>query len=323
MVVSDAPKLLCRRRVSRFRRLIQRAAVRRARPIALTIGLVTLIGGCSDPKQGPVVYYLDGAGWYGSSGSVAAGLRDAGYLGAFRTHSWSALLGPAHDHLFNASSKGVARGLARRIETIRRADPNGAINVMGLSAGTAVILSALEQLPPGVEVNNVVLFSPSVSADHDLTKAMRHVRRNLYATSSPHDAILGTLVIVNADGKSGPTAGRVGFRAPRRASQDTAEAYSRVINLPWQPNYLAFDWSGGHTSVTNRKFVASVIAPRILSFDPFPLDRPIADRFDVMPNSPYEASPVRAAHREKARDEHGGSTRSSASNNASSTEGRR
>lgn len=345
MVARDAFKLLRGWAVEpRSGRFFRNAAIRWARCVASAVGLVVLVGGCSDPKQGPIVYFLDGAGWYSSSGSVAAGLRDAGYHGAFRTHSWSALLGPAHDHLFNASSKGVARGLARRIEKMRRADPNGAINVMGLSAGTAVILSALEQLPPGIEVNNVVLLSPSVSAEHDLTKAMRHVRRNLYATSSPHDAILAALVIVNADGKSGPTAGRVGFRAPRRASRDTAEAYSRVINLPWQPNYLAFDWSGGHTSVTHRKFVASVIAPRILSADPFPLDRPIVDRFEPTPSSPHETDRVRAAQLAPDRDvhkqtsgsaaqtqsplglndgQHGGTARSTNSNNASSAEGRR
>lgn len=233
-------------------------------------------GRCAVPDRGPVVFYLDGAGYYSSSGSVERGLRDGGYTGAFRTHSWSAYLGPAHDHLVTTRMKSVARGLARKIENVRRNDPGGAIHLMGLSAGTAVILSALELLPDDIAVDTVVLFSPSVSAEHDLTKAMRHVRRSLYATCSRQDGILRALAI-NADGKRGPPAGRTGFRLPR-GREETESAYRRVVNLPWRPSYLAFEWVGGHTSVTNRKFVAAVIAPRVLSAEPHPLDRSVTDR---------------------------------------------
>jgi pimeloyl-ACP methyl ester carboxylesterase len=257
--------------------LTRRACLQSAAVVSFYTLLLGLIGGCATPQRGPAVFYLDGAGWYTSSGSVAQGLRDGGYKGAFCTHSWSSMLGPGPDHLITARSKGVAQGLAKKIETLRRADAKGQIDVMGLSAGTAVVLSALEQLPPGIEVDNVVLFSPSVSAEHNLTKAMQHVRRSLYATCSPHDGILATLA-VNADGEAGPPAGRVGFRLPKQAGAGIESAYSRVMNLPWQPAYLAFDWDGAHTGVTNRKMVASVIAPRLLSDEPFPLDRSVMDK---------------------------------------------
>jgi acetyl esterase/lipase len=233
--------------------------------------------GCADAKKGPIIYYLDGAGWYSSSPSVSAGLRKAGYTGEFQTFSWSAFLGPAHDHLVTAHDKGTARRLAHLIERKRSRDPEGQINLMGLSAGTAVVLSALEQLKPGVQVDNVVLFSPTVSGERDLTRIMQHVRRNLYATSSPSDGIVGAIA-VNADGKPGIPAGRRGFKLPRKSDRITREAYSRVVNLPWQPSYIGFDWTGGHTAVTNRDFVAGVIAPRILTSERYPLDRPIVER---------------------------------------------
>lgn len=258
--------------------MVSSASQQRTKP--LLVGLVLLgaaVGGCAEPKECPVVFYCDGAGWYSSGGSVAQGLREAGFKGTFCTYSWSALLGPAHDHFVNASSKGIARGLTRRIENLRRHDPTGQIDVMGLSAGTSVVLLALEQLPAGIQVDNVVLFSPSVSAEHNLTKAMQHVRRNLYATCSPHDAILATLA-VNADGIPGPPAGRVGFRLPKQAGAGTDITYHRVINIPWEPAYLAFDWSGGHTAVTNQRMVAAVIAPRVLAREPYPLDRSVMDR---------------------------------------------
>jgi hypothetical protein len=245
------------------------------------IGLILIVmgsGGCADNVRGPVVFYLDGAGWYGSAGSVEAGLRKAGYKGAFHTYTWSAFLGPAHDHFVNANSSLIAGGLARRIEKARKANPEAPIHVMGLSAGTSVILLALENLDDGVNVDNVVLFSSSVSSNHNLGKAMGHVNRNLYATTSPHDSILTSLP-VNADGKGGPAAGQNGFRLPHGASRNTLAAYQRVVNLPWQPSYLGYGWNGSHTSVTDSDFVAAVIAPRILSPDPYPLDRSIAGNF--------------------------------------------
>ena len=245
------------------------------------IGFLALLaaGGCAEPPGCPVVFYLDGAGWYGSAGSVESGLRQAGYTGRFQTYTWSLFLGPAPDHFVAAGSKSTGRGLAEKIVKVREKDANGPIVVMGLSAGTSVILSALEQLPPGVQVDSVVLFSPTVSAEHNLTTAMQHVRRTLYATCSSRDAIAGTLV-ANADGKSGAPAGQSGFRRSARGEK-TDSAYRRVVNLPWQPAYLAFDWGGAHTGVTNSRFVATVIAPRILSDEPFPLDRSVADRQDL------------------------------------------
>ncbi len=244
---------------------------------AMLCAVSFFVAGCGDPQEGPITFYLDGAGWYGSSGSVEAGLRAEGYEGTFRTFSWSAYLGPAHDHFVRSKSTITAKRLARRIQKARRANETRQINLMGLSAGSAVILAALERLDRDTMVDNVVLFSPSVSARHNLTKAMRHVRRNLYATCSPHDGILRGLLI-NADGVSGPPAGKTGFRLPRSPNQYSLEAYQRVINIRWRPSYVGFGWDGGHTSVTEPIFVQSVIAPRVLTVDPYPLDRPVADR---------------------------------------------
>lgn len=233
--------------------------------------------GCSKPESGPIVIFLDGAGWYSGSGGVDAGLRDAGYTGRFDTFSWSSYLGPAHDHLVNANSRLIARNLARRIEEQREVDPESPIHLMGLSAGTSLVLRALEELPEGVNVDNVVLFSSSVSSERNLTRAMSHVKGRLYATCSTHDAILAGLP-VNADGRGGSPAGRGGFKLPRSSSEQTVETYDRVINLPWQSSYLGFGWTGSHTSVTSRQFVSTVIAPRIFNRDPFPLDRSVVAR---------------------------------------------
>lgn len=242
--------------------------------IALLLACSAALAGCSSSSTGPVTVFLDGAGWFGGSSGVKAGLREAGDKGDFETFVWSSGLGPAHDHLLVAGNKTLGRRLAKKLERMREKAPNARINVMALSAGTSVVLNALEQLKPGVSVDNVVLLSSSASEARDLTPIMHHVRGRLYATCSQKDGILST-IITNADHKGGDPAGINGFRPPRNRTAATRAAYSRVVNLPWKPAYVAFDWDGGHTAATNRKFIASVIAPRILSNDPYPADRPV------------------------------------------------
>ncbi|MHC4235300.1 MAG: hypothetical protein ACYSUQ_09315 [Planctomycetota bacterium] len=230
--------------------------------------------GCGSGLSTPRVVYLEGAGWAGSAGSVRSGLRAARYNGAFETFTWTSVLGAPADHLLAARSRIKAKRLARRIEKIRRHNPEGKIYVMGLSAGTALIVKALEELPDGVEVDHVVLFSSSMSARYNLVEALEHVRGRLYATCSGEDMILASLA-VNADGMTGQAAGQNGFVLPEGLSSKHKRSYAKVVNLPWRAAYAGFGWNGGHVRATTARFVRGVIAPRILPERPFPLDRPM------------------------------------------------
>jgi pimeloyl-ACP methyl ester carboxylesterase len=227
-----------------------------------------------------MVIFLDGAGHFTAGGNVKKGLRLAGYDGQFKTYVWTSFLGWGADHLLVAGSSLKAKGLADRIEQFRREHPDGDIHVMGLSAGTAVVLNALERLPEGTEVDTVVLFSSSVHANRDLTPALQHVRRALYATCSRYDLILGSLVIT-ADGATGSPAGRTGFRIPPGVPKEKRVAYAKLVNLSWTPNYVAYGWNGGHVAATKAEFVKHVIAPRVMTPDLFPLDRPLLLPQDV------------------------------------------
>lgn len=235
---------------------------------------IVLLGGCKASMTTPRVIYLEGAGWYSSAGSVQAGLRAGGYRGAFERFHWSSLLGVGADHLLASRSGLNARRLARRIEEIRDADPDGQLHLMGLSAGTLVIVRALETLPEDVSVDQVVLFSSSVSRRCDLTDALPHVRGRIYATCSPYDRILSTLA-VSADGRTGKVVGQTGFSLPKNLSTERQQRYQQVVNLYWKPAYAGFGWNGGHVGATDDKFVRTVIAPRLLSRSPFPLDQPM------------------------------------------------
>jgi pimeloyl-ACP methyl ester carboxylesterase len=233
-------------------------------------------GGCADHLACPRVIYLDGAGWYSGDGPVRRGLRAAGFAGRVDRFGWQSLLGALHDHVMAGQGHPDVPRLARRIEELREANPDGKIVLMGLSAGTSLIVAALERLAQGVEVDHVVLLSPSVSSEHDLREALRHVRGRMYATHSPHDSLLAG--VASAGLEHGRPAGQVGFQRPRGLSPEGRRLYRKLVNLPWRGEYAAYGWNGGHVSVTRQEFIRAVIAPRVLQDAPHPLDRRAADR---------------------------------------------
>jgi len=241
----------------------------------LLAGPVAMAGCAAPSRPSSIVIFLDGAGHFTAGGNVRKGLRSAGFDGQFQNYIWTSFLGWGTDHLLVARSGLKAQGLADRIERLRQEYPDGEIHVMGLSAGTAVILNALERLPEGIDVDTVVLFSSSVHAGRDLTPALEHVRRRLYATCSRHDLILGSLVVITADGETGSPDRKSTRRIPPTVPQGRRSAYSKVVNLPWLPNYVAYGWNGGHVAATRADFVKHVIAPRVLRPGSFPLDRPL------------------------------------------------
>lgn len=223
--------------------------------------------------DGPLVIVLDGAGWAGSASQIRAGLKAAGYRGRVESYPWTSFLGPAPDHLMVEHKRRKAHELAEFIQARRQNRPREPLHVVGLSAGTAVVVFALEALPRGTVVDNVVLFAPSISSTYDLSGAMQHVRGSLYATCSGDDRILGG-VIVAADGQAAEPAGLYGFRIP--GSIQCYDCYARVANLPWRSVYADLGWKGSHTGATHKLFVQSVIAPRLLSTKPTPMNRPLA-----------------------------------------------
>ncbi len=219
--------------------------------------------GCAQVDPEKRVVFLDGAGYFGGGPSVSRGLRMAGYDGEFRGFVWTSFLLWGADHLIAARSDLNANNLSGYIQRYYRDHPDGTLTVMGLSAGCSVILNALERLPDGCEVANVVLFQPSVSASRNLVPALGHIRGKLYATCSRKDALLAALG-VNADGEPGPPAGRSGFRIASGLSAKQRRVYTKVVNLPWRSQYKKYGWNGGHVGSTNRKFVKHMIASRIM-----------------------------------------------------------
>lgn len=236
----------------------------------LIIAGIMLVG-CQASLTCPRVIFLDGAGWVSGDHPVRQGLQRAGFPGAVERFGWSSFLGPLPDHLLAGPGHPKVTVLANRITALRRANPDGNIVLIGLSAGTCIIVYALETLPAEVAVDYVVLLSPSISSRHDLQKALRHVKHRLYATQSKYDAILSAAP--SAGLEFGRPAGQIGFRLPVELDAEGRELYRKVVSLSWRPGHAAYGWNGGHVSATNSEFIRVIIAPRIMDDIPHPLDR--------------------------------------------------
>lgn len=239
--------------------------------------------GCraSDPTSR--IIFLDGAGHFGSATKVKSGLRRAGYKGQFEGFVWTSFLGWGVDHLVQANSESVANKLVDRIQQVRSEHPDGYLALMGLSAGSAVILAALERLPEDQQVDDVVLFQPSVSSDRELTPALEHVRHRVIATYCRWDAILAAMAI-SADQQLAKPAGQVGFKTPRPMSPKQRRQYLKLLSIPWQKRYASAGWGGikgWHVSSTNPRFVQRYIAPYVLTSVKYAKSRALKRRIDA------------------------------------------
>lgn len=234
-------------------------------------------GGAKNYSAHGDVYYLDGAGGGGLLSNwgrgVKSGLQMANFNGKFIEFPWETGMGVVADQIASDNYKRQKGGeVARMICNARAAYPDAPITLMGLSAGTAVAVFALEAMPAGCQVDNVVLLGASIGADYNLTNALRHVSGRMYVFTSDNDAILNYAVpaLGTADRQSGdvPAAGLNGFYMPPGATQETRRLYSKVTNITWRASFEKDgDW-GGHTDTTYPKFVRDYIAPLILQEGP-------------------------------------------------------
>lgn len=187
--------------------------------------------------QAGQVYYLDGAGGGGMTGGwgpgVRKGLEAAGYQGGFDNFPWQTKMGVVTDQVASAKFKRArAVDLSKRIREIVHQSPDRPVNLIGLSAGTAVAVFALEALPENCLVDDVVLLGSSLSSQHDLTSALKHVDNRMYVFTSNKDTVLRFLVPISGTAdrqrKAGPAAGVGGFRLPPGASPETRRLYAKV-----------------------------------------------------------------------------------------------
>lgn len=249
------------------------------------LGLVSAslaFGGCGTPAitiPGGVetgrVFYADGAG----GGSRSMGdwgvelrrtLKACGQGLAVEDFPWQSGLGPLWDQQLSCEDKqDRAKALAEVIRQYREISPSQPVHLVGFSAGTMIIVYALEQLPEGCQVETVVLLGSSISAGYDLTAALRHVRTRMHVFTSEKDAVLTGLVPLTGTADrvycGRDITGVTGFRLPADADEATRGLYEKVVMIPWQPDFAAFDNHGGHTDVVKGRFVQAYLTPLLLT----------------------------------------------------------
>lgn len=193
--------------------------------------------------QGGVVFVADGAGdSVYTSDVISRIVRDDCLPLTVERVDWShGRFRALADQTDYANHRCQGKLLAERILAHRAQCPEGAIYLVGHSAGGMVILAALENLPPGT-VDRAFLMSPSVSSCYDLGPALAAVKCGLHNFYSKCDVVvLGVLMRVfgTADRqRTTTTAGRVGF--------DYYDATGKLQQRDWMPGDCADRNLGGH-----------------------------------------------------------------------------
>lgn len=218
------------------------------------------------------VFVADGAGDFQfTSRSIRNVAQADGYPLQVVTYSWShGYLRVIADQVGYEHARCEGKRLATEVLEFHARHPGTPVYLLGHSAGSAVILAALENLPPGV-VDRAVLLSPSLSTCYDVRPALASVEGGLYVFHSPYDTwYLGVVtgVVGNSDRRWGSSSGRYGFHVP---DCDPAGVYARLHQRSWQPSDVELGNRGGHYGNYQREFLRVHVLPLL---EPVPLPTP-------------------------------------------------
>ena len=206
--------------------------------------------------------YVPGIGGFGREDrGFIRGLKAGGYVGNTEVADWTGQLGPIAALWAHVRQQAQARRIAQRIGRIRSESARAPIVLVGHSAGARVAVGVLEDLPPGVSVDELVLLAPALSRKYDLTAALQHVRGRADVFNSNRDTLVlafGTLLFCTADGVHAEAAGHGGFVQPPGASNDV---YSKLHAHPYSPDRQRAGDDGGHEGILTSGVAAAVIAP--------------------------------------------------------------
>ncbi len=194
---------------------------------------------------------------------MTEGLIAGGYAGDLEIYDWThsspgltALLSYKHN-------LEEAQTVADKIVAIHRREPDRPIYLTGHSGGTGIAVWALERLPDDVKVDRVILLSSALSPTYDLTRALRHVRTQLYSFWSNQDVIVlstGTTLFGTIDGVKVPAAGFSGFEPP--ADADLRE-YQKLQQFAYNADWAKWGNTGGHIGPMSKEFSSHVLAPLV------------------------------------------------------------
>ncbi len=198
-----------------------------------------------------------------SSESIREGLLEGGVSYWIETFQWGMPvpgLGMAFNQMDVGRNRDQAEKLAIRIYEYQRAYPGRPIFLVGHSGGSGVAVFALEsmsRLRDAKPVSGAILIASSLSANYNLSPALKNTRYGIVSVSNPFDlAVLGigTAAMGNVDGTRSASAGRTGF-----AMED-----AKLFKMPVTISMLRGIRITPHQAATTTSFVRKNIAPWII-----------------------------------------------------------
>lgn len=229
-------------------------------------GLARAAGQQADQPK-PWLLHLNGIGGQRVCDAwLVRGLQQGGFAGAVEFYDWTGGKTGIEALQGRTLHEAEARKIADKLVDYRRAHPTTPIYITAHSGGCGLAAWALELLPDDIQVEAVFMFAPALSPEYDLTKALKHVKTQLYAFSSPHDSVVlgtGTKLFGTIDGLRVEAAGLNGFVQPKTAD---AEQYKKLLAQPYQKEWLAkYGNAGSHICPLRTKFAREYVAPILLN----------------------------------------------------------
>lgn len=266
-----------------------RACRPRAVALAVVLLAVAQATGCGQAnlytspqryEQGLVICLSGAGGMMGECERIREGLAAGGVDRAIEIFDWS-----RGDVLSDQASvegnRRIAADLARHVEGYLANHPGKPVHLVGISAGTGLVVWALEELQEGMQVEGAVILASSLDTKYDLTKALARVRDHLWSFNSLTDTVLslGVTWAGTVDRKGGIAGGLVGFSPPDGVPDGAKALYrDRLVQITWWPGDMVLGHMGDHLGATNPTFVRVRIAPLVLGKEPPKIEAPPADK---------------------------------------------
>jgi hypothetical protein len=136
----------------------------------------------------------------------------------------------------------------------KRNYPHAPVSLLAQSGGCWIVTRALEKLPDEVRAHSAILLAPSISSDHDPSRAANKCTHGLYSIGGPGDFMflgLGTTIFGTSDRTFAPSAGLLGWRHRPKG----------FTELRWRPEWTRLGYLGNHTSSGALRFIQHVITP--------------------------------------------------------------
>ena len=217
-------------------------------------------------QRPPLLLHLPGIGGERTiDQSMVRGLVEGGFTGNVQIYDWTEGDSGIPALRATARNRRQAGVIAAALVARHAADPTARIYLTSHSGGAGLAVWALEDLPPDVRIQDLLLMSPALSPSYDLSRALSHVNGKAYVFFSTGDELIlgyGTRMFGTIDGVQCDAAGRVGFVRPESA--DAAE-YRKLVQVPYEPAWVRYHDYGDHIGGMNRSFARQVLAPLLLA----------------------------------------------------------